>query len=83
MTKTEILVAAAALAFAIPYVATKGDVRETVTMYPEYNQTPPVTDPAQRELSNVLTKPRYQDVPALNRPMMLRSSCYSDQGCSE
>lgn len=30
---------------------------------------------------NVLTEPRYQDVPALNRPMMLPLSCYSDSGC--
>lgn len=35
------------------------------------------------EHTNVLTKPRYQDVPALNRPLMLPASCYSDTGCSE
>lgn len=57
------------------------------TLESSYVPMPPRTTFPQPEHNtggvNVLTAPRYQDVPALNRPMMLPTDCYSDNGCSK
>lgn len=55
---------------------------EPVAMPPRTTFPQPDAD-GDRQPLDVLTKPRYQDVPALNRPMMLRECQYKDGGCSE